>query len=152
MKSQLLSNIQEAVKDFVEAKNNEVKEYLRQLTINACASEENEVVQPQDAVFDNFRNDEKQPDLGKPRFPSIVKEDNPNRVAARNADGDMEVFYRISKDKRVTISRWAEQDVLLVQIREYYRDRAGEECPGKKGIALTVGQWKELVKVIQDVD
>jgi len=40
----------------------------------------------------------------------------------------------------------------LISIREYYTTDDGEMRPGKKGISLTVDQWKKFKTVIKDVD
>lgn len=37
-------------------------------------------------------------------------------------------------------------------IREYYTDATGEEKPGKKGISLSVDQWKKLCEAVEDVN
>ena len=50
------------------------------------------------------------------------------------------------------IGIWPEKQVLLVHIREYYCDYGGQQKPGKKGIALTMNQWKRLFKNMQDID
>jgi len=41
---------------------------------------------------------------------------------------------------------------LYVNIREFYEDANGEIKPSKKGISLTVDQWKALQSVAADID
>ena len=49
----------------------------------------------------------------------------------------------IGSRKLVTVSDF--RGATLVHIREYYVDESGERQPGKKGIALTVQQWQQLM-------
>lgn len=55
----------------------------------------------------------------------------------------------ISARKKVSIRKW--KSSTLVDIREYWAD--GEILkPGKKGISLSVDQWKALIKIVPDID
>lgn len=45
--------------------------------------------------------------------------------------------------RRLTISCF--RDVLYVDMREWYQDKAGVDRPGKKGISLPPEQWHRLV-------
>ncbi|KAF8482584.1 transcriptional Coactivator p15-domain-containing protein [Russula ochroleuca] len=59
----------------------------------------------------------------------------------KNSEGDM--YVDLGKKKRVTVRSF--KGTTLVDIREYYGNE-GDEKPGKKGIALSVEQWKSLVE------
>ena len=76
---------------------------------------------------------------------------NHNRSEKRTTEGYKEVVYDLSNSKKVKIGIWAEKNLPLVHIREYY-SKGNEEIPTKKGIALTVSQWRRLVYDIKDMD
>jgi hypothetical protein len=40
----------------------------------------------------------------------------------------------------------------LVSIREFYTDADGAVKPGRKGIALSIDQWKKLVEVADEIN
>ena len=40
----------------------------------------------------------------------------------------------------------------MVDIREYYTDDSGELRPGKKGISLSLDQWRKLKDAIDTID
>mmetsp|Transcript_7694 Transcript_7694/g.16432 ORF Transcript_7694/g.16432 Transcript_7694/m.16432 type:complete len:168 (-) Transcript_7694:230-733(-) len=63
----------------------------------------------------------------------------------RNEDG--EAYFDFSKNKRCTVRKW--RDMVLVDIREFY-EKNGEKKPGKKGISLTLDQYKSLREIIMD--
>ena len=55
--------------------------------------------------------------------------------------------FQLSKMRKVTVDEY--KGNILVNIREYYEDKAsGEVKPGAKGIALSVEQFEEFVKHI----
>jgi hypothetical protein len=57
-----------------------------------------------------------------------------------NSDG--ESYFKLSGSKRLTVRKWKSQ--ILIDIREFYQDKAGEWKPGKKGISLTLEQYQAL--------
>jgi hypothetical protein len=52
--------------------------------------------------------------------------------------------------RRVTITSF--KSARLINIREYYTNPAGEYLPGKKGISLSVEQYKKLLEAIPGIN
>ncbi|GAQ85381.1 Putative RNA polymerase II transcriptional coactivator KELP [Klebsormidium nitens] len=63
-------------------------------------------------------------------------------------DGNL-LVCELSGNKKVTVSKWKNQ--TLVSIREYY-EKNGEQLPGKKGISLTLEQWRVLQQNVDVVE
>ena len=51
---------------------------------------------------------------------------------------------QLSANRFVEVSNF--RGKTYVSIREFYKDSNGETKPGKKGIALTIDQWKKLLE------
>lgn len=57
----------------------------------------------------------------------------------------------LDKKKSVTVRKF--NGINLVDIREFYIDKAsGEKKPGKKGIALSEDAWRQLLKLLEEVN
>ncbi|KAN0111477.1 Transcriptional Coactivator p15 (PC4) domain containing protein [Russula decolorans] len=87
----------------------------------------------------------------KPRISSKSDEDDTDSEgtqtkAQMNSEGEM--YVDLGKRKRVTVRSF--KGNTLVDIREYY-GAEGDEKPGKKGISLTVEQWKSLMEASSDI-
>jgi activated RNA polymerase II transcriptional coactivator p15 len=80
-------------------------------------------------------------------FASSQSTSNPPSSPSKNADD--EVFFELSWKRRVTVKKW--RATVLIDIREYWGE--GEDLkPGKKGISLSLEQWKALKDLIPDID
>ncbi|XP_019184501.1 PREDICTED: RNA polymerase II transcriptional coactivator KIWI-like [Ipomoea nil] len=64
-------------------------------------------------------------------------------------ESDDIVVCEISKNRRVAVRNW--QGKVVVDIREFYV-KDGKEMPGKKGISLTMDQWKILREHVEEID
>ena len=62
---------------------------------------------------------------------------------------DEETAFLLDSRKRLTIRKF--KNKLLVDIREFYDDH-GTLKPGKKGISLSVDNWKQIKKYMNKID
>ncbi|XP_042490412.1 RNA polymerase II transcriptional coactivator KIWI-like [Macadamia integrifolia] len=87
-------------------------------------------------------------------FASDDDSDHGGAPAKKNArkgsdDSDEIVVCDLSKNRRVKVRNF--QGKTMVDIREfYYKD--GKELPGKKGISLSMDQWKVLRDHADEID
>ncbi|XP_075168773.1 single stranded-binding protein c31A [Haematobia irritans] len=57
--------------------------------------------------------------------------------------------WTLEKYRQVRINEF--RGKKLIDIREYY-EKGGELLPGKKGISLSVTQWKKLLEVADEIN
>ncbi|KAH9510527.1 Ssb-c31ap [Dermatophagoides farinae] len=50
---------------------------------------------------------------------------------------------KLSNNRYLTVSDF--KNKVRVDIREYYRNKDGKRKPGKKGISLSMEEWKKIV-------
>lgn len=71
-------------------------------------------------------------------------------VATSDGDAVDNEVVALAPTKRVTVRKW--NNATLVDIREYYQNGGeGPYLPGKKGISLSVDQWKALRAKIDEI-
>ncbi|CAI9758349.1 unnamed protein product [Fraxinus pennsylvanica] len=79
------------------------------------------------------------------------KSSKPSAAAVDNDsdESDNIVVCELSKNRKVSVRNW--NGKVVVDIREfYYKD--GKEMPGKKGISLTMDQWKVLRDHVDEIN
>ncbi|XP_063051309.1 SUB1 regulator of transcription b [Engraulis encrasicolus] len=59
-------------------------------------------------------------------------------------------LFQIGKMRYVSVRDF--KGKVLIDIREYWMDQAGEMKPGKKGISLNPEQWNQLKDQMSDID
>ncbi|XP_071704161.1 RNA polymerase II transcriptional coactivator KIWI-like [Rutidosis leptorrhynchoides] len=78
------------------------------------------------------------------------KKDTCGAEGSGNEEDDGSIFIcDVSKNRRVSVRTW--QGKVVVDIREFYL-KDGKQMPGKKGISLTMDQWKELRAHVDEID
>ena len=84
------------------------------------------------------------------------KEENQSRAVEARQGIEDSVFYDLGNGKTVKIGIWQRNDLLLVNILDFnwdiYSGKKVHNCDYTKGTALTIPQWKALVKNIRDMD
>ncbi|KXJ91056.1 transcriptional Coactivator p15-domain-containing protein [Microdochium bolleyi] len=71
-------------------------------------------------------------------------------TATSGKDDEGNSFWTLSANRRVGISNF--KGKVLINIREYYTDAAGDMKPGKKGISLSLEQYASLVNAIPSLN
>ncbi|XP_069076590.1 activated RNA polymerase II transcriptional coactivator p15-like [Pleurodeles waltl] len=66
---------------------------------------------------------------------------------SNKADDNM---FQIGKMRYVTVRDF--KGKVLIDIREYWMDQAGDMKPGRKGISLNPEQWNQLKEQISEID
>ncbi|KAK9764539.1 hypothetical protein K7432_007871 [Basidiobolus ranarum] len=74
------------------------------------------------------------------------------KVPAGNSkvNDDGEQYFELSSKKRMSVRKW--KNMVLVDFREFYTDSNGVVRPTKKGITLSLDQWKKLKELANEVD
>ena len=65
-------------------------------------------------------------------------------------DSEEAVRFELSKNRFATVSEF--KGKVRVDIREFYMTDEGERKPGKKGISLSMDEWKKLTSQVDDIE
>lgn len=60
-----------------------------------------------------------------------------------------EISWELDKNRSVKVREF--KGKTFIDIREYY-EKDGKQLPGKKGISLSVSQWKKLTEYIEEIN
>ncbi|VDM93713.1 unnamed protein product, partial [Onchocerca ochengi] len=78
-----------------------------------------------------------------------VKKGKSNGGGFKNSDGDE--MFELGKMRFISVRSF--KGKALIDIREYYQDKAsGELKPGRKGISLSEEQYQRLKAIMGDID
>ncbi|KAK4038284.1 transcriptional Coactivator p15-domain-containing protein [Parachaetomium inaequale] len=90
-------------------------------------------------------SDGEQQVVKKPKNEKKAKKD-----LTQGTDAEGNPYWEIGNNRRIGSSQF--KGATLVNIREYYTAPDGELRPGKKGISLSLDQYKALLKVIPELN
>lgn len=71
-----------------------------------------------------------------------------NLKILKSGDGGKNTTWVLDKQRHVRINEFKGRK--LIDIREYY-EKDGKTLPGKKGISLSITQWKNLLEVAKEI-
>ncbi|KAL2023159.1 hypothetical protein VTK56DRAFT_3765 [Thermocarpiscus australiensis] len=88
----------------------------------------------------------------EPQLVKKPKSENkkPKKGAAKGKDAEGNTYWEIGSNRRVSASQF--KGATLVNIREFYTTPDGEMRPAKKGISLSLDQYKALLAVIPELN
>lgn len=72
-----------------------------------------------------------------------------SKKAKPNAKESLPTSWVLEKQRQVRINEFRGRK--LIDIREFY-EKNGETLPGKKGISLSVEQWKKLLQCADEIN
>ncbi|XP_027195517.2 single stranded-binding protein c31A [Dermatophagoides pteronyssinus] len=68
----------------------------------------------------------------------------PQQKASEGSDDESTNTLKLSNNRFLTVSEF--KNKVRVDIREFYLNEDGERKPGKKGISLSMDEWKKIVE------
>ncbi|KAK4191172.1 putative RNA polymerase II transcriptional coactivator [Podospora australis] len=82
--------------------------------------------------------------------PTKAASSSASKAGAKATDAEGNAYWELGNNRRIGASKF--KNVTLVNIREYYTTSDGEARPGKKGISLSLDQYKAFLKVIPQLN
>ena len=87
---------------------------------------------------------------GAPPYVASNNTSNPHEYRQPQPVFDMQSSMHLSSVKQADVRRF--NGTVLVDIRQFAKSPDGTTLPTKKGIALTIPQWRRLKEAIGDID
>ncbi|EZA61038.1 hypothetical protein DMN91_005163 [Ooceraea biroi] len=79
------------------------------------------------------------------------KETEEKAVSSKTTKSENEdTIWDLGNNRQVNVRNF--KGKYYVDIREMYFDKDGDLKPGKKGICLTMQQWRKFMEVVEEVD
>ncbi|KEZ45245.1 hypothetical protein SAPIO_CDS2719 [Scedosporium apiospermum] len=94
-------------------------------------------------------DDDSGSEVGAPVAKKSKSGPSSSRISDIHKDDDGNPFWQLPKSRRVTVSEF--KKATYVNIREYY-EKDGKVLPGKKGISLSLDQYREFLKAIPSIN
>ncbi|KAI5448913.1 hypothetical protein NCC49_005766 [Naganishia albida] len=91
-----------------------------------------------------FREEEEPP--AKKRKANL----DPEEEVETHVNDQGERYIELSNKRRATVREF--KGSTLIDLREYYTDKSGDDKPGAKGLSLTADQWQTLKNAIPQID
>ncbi|XP_065086033.1 RNA polymerase II transcriptional coactivator [Ochlerotatus camptorhynchus] len=96
----------------------------------------------------NKKQDTSDSDSG-PDDRTPVKKTKTDGTSGSTTNDKGEEEWPLDRNRKVTVSEF--KNKVYVNVREYY-EKDGKTMPGKKGISLTVPQWKKLLENVDAIN
>ncbi|KAG8444189.1 hypothetical protein GDO86_002513 [Hymenochirus boettgeri] len=105
-----------------------------------------------DSEVDKKAKKKKQPPPEKERPAKKQKtgESSKGVASSKQSSGPEDNMFQIGRMRYVSVRDF--KGKVLIDIREYWMDQAGDMKPGKKGISLSPEQWIQLKDQMSDID
>ncbi|KAG7288525.1 hypothetical protein NEMBOFW57_004878 [Staphylotrichum longicolle] len=72
------------------------------------------------------------------------------KALTQGKDAEGNSYWEVGSNRRISASQF--KGATLINIREYYTAPDGDLRPGKKGISLSLDQYKALLKIIPELN
>ncbi|KAF3761183.1 PC4-domain-containing protein [Cryphonectria parasitica EP155] len=91
-------------------------------------------------------------DSGEERPVKVAKKAEKGSKSSGGADVDSEgnTFWELSNKRRVVVQKF--KGNMFVNLREYYEDSSGAMKPGKKGIMMSIDQYRSLANLVPSIN
>ena len=86
----------------------------------------------------------------KPKRENEDKEEKPSKKPKKESTEDEDTVWDLGNNRQISVRDF--KGKLYVDIREMYYDKDANLKPGKKGICLSMAQWRKLLSAVEDVD